>query len=211
MRREFVVAILVPVVCVTVVALMSSCIIDPRTGTIVVTERVVHELEENLDEPTVGSRAVCDDFKEKVEAILEKYDCELADIKDISMVCGAYKVVNCPSGGHDWTIKSKVTVRRQDDPNGPVTDGPEVFVNMTTQSLKKAKNKWIPADLREKGVRVIDRALDDLVEGVDPTLILEMVCDTITPPPSPSDPLIFTWRAEVTFQVVLKLNLKNKK
>ena len=34
-------------------------------------------------------------------------------------------------------------------------------------------------------------------------MVLQMVGGTITPAPSPSDPLSFSWRATVTFQVVI--------
>jgi hypothetical protein len=85
----------------------------------------------------------------------------------------------------------------------PPTDGPETFVNFTTQSLKDAKGKPIYADLNSAGVAVVDRALQAILAGEDPRIVVRMNSDNITPAPSPTDPLDFMWLAEVEFQIVI--------
>jgi hypothetical protein len=139
---------------------------------------------------------------------LDDNGAKLSDIQSITMVAGEYKVA-APSGAtHDWAVSGVVTMRRQDDPMGPVTEGPATFVNMTSQSLKAAKSKPVPADLNSAGVAIVNHALTDLKAGGDPRLVVEMVSDNIVPAPSPSDPLEFSWLAQVTFQVVINAKVK---
>jgi len=84
-------------------------------------------------------------------------------------------------------------------------------VDLTSQSLKAAQGKAVPADLNSAGVALVDRALDDLLTGQTPRLILTMEGGTITPAPSLVDPLSFAWRACVAFQIVIDKNKKNGK
>ncbi len=91
---------------------------------------------------------------------------------------------------------------------GPVTDGPKVFINMFNQSLADAKAKPIPASLDTAGVNLVNRALADLLEGMNPRLVIAMQSSNIVPAPSISDPLDFSWLAEVTFQAVIDVDTK---
>jgi hypothetical protein len=168
----------------------------------VVTDKVSVKLDEYRTNGTLGSAVVTQEFANDVCQLLDKYDCKIKDVKRINIVSGTYEVVRPSHARHDWVITSQVTIKRQDDPNGAVTDGPAVFVNLTSQSLKAAK-KPVPADLNSAGVALVNRALDDLLKGQKPRLILKMEGGTITPTPTPADPLSFSWRACVTMQVVI--------
>jgi hypothetical protein len=189
-------------------ALASGCVYDSLSSQVVVTEKVNVVFKEYREGPSIGSVVVADQFKMRLEDILEDNGAKLSDIQSITMVAGEYKVAMPSMAAHDWTVSGVVTMRRQDDPMGPVTEGPATFVNMTSQSLIAAKVKPIPADLNSAGVAVVNHALTDLKNGGDPRLIVEMVSDNIVPAPSPSDPLEFSWLAQVTFQVVINVKVK---
>jgi hypothetical protein len=201
MRRVAFVSIVLPVL--SILALAGGCVYDDMSSEMVVTEQVSVTLDEYRESGTLGSTVVVAEFADEVYKMLEKYDSKIKDIKSINLVSGTYQVARPSTAPHDWVITSPVTVRRQDDPMGLVTDGPATFVNMTNQSLQAAKGKAVPADLNSAGVALIKRALDDLLLGQDPRIVLKMDGGTITPVPTPSDPLSFSWRATVTFQVVI--------
>lgn len=204
MRRVAFALVVLPVL--SILALAGGCVYDDMSSEMVVTEQVSVTLDEYRESGTLGSAVVVAEFADDVYKMLEKYDSKIKDIKSINVVSGTYRVARPSKAAHDWVITSPVTVRRQDDPMGPVTDGPATFVNMTSQSLRDAQGKAVPADLNSAGAALIKRALDDLLLGKNPRLILKMDGGTITPAPTPSDPLSFSWRATVTFQVVIKKN-----
>jgi hypothetical protein len=194
-------AVVLPVL--GVLALAGGCVYDDMSSEMVVTEQVSVTLDEYRESGTLGSAVVVAEFADDVYKMLEKYDSNIKDIKSINIVSGTYRVAKPSQAAHDWVITGPVTVRRQDDPMGPVTDGPATFVNMTRQSLRAAQGAPIYADLNSAGVALIKRALDDLLLGQDPRLLLQMEGGTIEPTPTPGDPLSFTWRTTVTFQVVI--------
>jgi hypothetical protein len=187
-----------PVLCVLVLA--SGCVYDDLSSEMVVTETVKISLDEYRTSPTLGSAVVCDDFADRVYKLLEKHDTKVKDIRSIHIVSGTYMVQRL-SSDHDWTISSAVTIKRRD-----VSDGPATFVNMTDQSLMAAEDMAIYADLNSDGIALVDRALDDLVSGGNPELVLTMEGGSVTPEPTMMDPLDFKWRVAVTFQVVVDKN-----
>lgn len=186
----------------------SGCVYDSLSSQVVVTEKVNVQFREYRESPSIGSAVVIDTFKERLMDALEENNADLEDIESITMVAGEYKVAAPSRATHDWTVSGVVTMRRQDDPMGPVTEGPATFVDMTTQPLSTAKGKPVPADLNSAGVMIVNHALADLKAGGDPRLVVEMVSDNIVPAPSPSDPLAFSWLAQVTFQVVIHVDVK---
>jgi hypothetical protein len=191
----------------SLLVLTSGCVYDELATQVVVTETIVVQYTEYRENPFIGSAVVADTWRERLLDSLEDYGASIEDVQSITVVSGEYKMTKPFKGTHDWTVTGKVTVRRQDDPMGPVTDGPADFVNMTTQSLWDASGRPTPADLNSAGVAVIDRALQDLLAGGDPRLIVEMVSDDITPAPTMSDPLEFNWLARVTFQAVVDVDM----
>jgi hypothetical protein len=191
----------------SVLLLANGCVYDSLRSEVVVTEKVVVQYTEYRESPSIGSAVVADTWRQRLLDALDEYGADIGDVQSITVVSGEYKTTKPSKADHDWTVTGKVTVRRQDDPMGPVTDGPADLVNMTTQSLFGAKGKPVPADLNSAGVEVINRALQDLLAGGNPRLIVEMVSDNVTPAPSPSDPLEFQWQARVTFQAVVDVDV----
>lgn len=193
-----------------VLLMANGCVYDSLRSEVVVTEKVVVQYTEYRESPDIGSAVVADTWRQRLLDKLDDYGAKIEDVKSISVVSGEYKTTMPSKAAHDWMVTGKVTVRRQDDPMGPVTAGPADFVNMTNQSLNAAKGKPIPASLNSAGVAVIDAALQDLLMGGNPRLIVEMVSDNVVPAPSPSDPLKFSWLAMVTFQAVVDVDMAGK-
>lgn len=191
--------------------LMGGCIYDDMTSEVVITEQICVSFTDYRESPELGSSVVSDRFRERIMERIGEYGADLEDIVSISVVSGTYHVTKPPKSDpkHDWTITASVTISRQDDPSGPVTDGPALFIPTTSQSLLDAKGKPTPADMNAAGVDVINRALADLLEGMNPRLVLTMVDGTVDPAPSPEDPLTFKWNACVTFQAVVDMTLYN--
>jgi hypothetical protein len=185
----------------------SGCIYDASTGEVVITEKICVSLDEYRESNTLGSSVVSDKFRERILMRIAAYGATLDDIESIVMVSGTYQVTKPASkqNEHDWTITAAVNISRQDDPMGPVTDGPALFVNETSQSLLDAKGKPTYADLNSAGVELVNRALEDLLDGADPRLVLTLIPGGIDPAPSPSDPLSFKWNACVEFQAVVNV------
>jgi hypothetical protein len=191
---------------ICVLGLVSGCLYDPPSGTVVITEKVVCQFDEYRTIPTIGSAVVADDFKEKLMSALEREGFKLEDVQSITMVSGAYKVSKPSKATHDWVITGTVKISRQDDPMSPPTSGPSPFIDMFNQSLRAAKARPVRANLNAEGVALVNRALAGLLEGMDPRLIITMESSNIVPAPSASDPMEFSWLAEVTFKAVIKVN-----
>ncbi|UCG50718.1 MAG: hypothetical protein JSW58_10970 [Candidatus Latescibacterota bacterium] len=197
--------VVLPVFCLLTLA--GGCVYDDLTSEMVVTEKICVTLDEYRESGTLGSAVVCDQIADRVYKLLDKHNSKVKDIKSIGVISGTYRAARPSQADHDWTITSEVTIKRQDNPAGPVTDGPETFVNLTSQSLRAAQGGPIYADLNSDGVGLIARALGDLLLGEDPRLIVTMEGGTIDPEPTPADPLSFSWRVCVTFQVVIEKHL----
>ena len=204
MNKAILKLLILPVFCV--LALSSGCVYDELQTEVVVTEKINVQFDEYRESPAIGSAVVVDDFKMKLMAKLDEHGVELEDVISITMVSGEYKVTK-PSKTHDWAVTGEVTIKRQDNPSVPATEGPEIFVNLTSQSLFDANGKPVPADLNSAGVGVINNALADLMTGGDPRLVVTMESDDITPAPTPSDPLEFRWMAMIVFQIVIDVSV----
>lgn len=197
--------ILLPVVCVLLLA--GGCVYDDLSSEMVVTEKIVVQYNDYRESPDICCSVADARWRTRLLDALDKHGAELSDIQSITMVGGLYKVARPPKSSHDWTVEGTVTIERQDDASLPPTDGPATFVNFTTQSLKGAKSKPVRADLNSAGVDVVDRALQAILNGEDPRMVVRMVSDDITPAPSPTDPLDFMWLAEVEFQIVIDVSM----
>jgi hypothetical protein len=188
-----------------VLATAGGCIYNELTGEVVVTEKICVQFEETRTDPNFYTYEVDNRFRERLMELLDENGATLEDIRGVNVVSGTYKVTK-PTTGHDWAISGNVSVARQDVPGDPYSDGPEPLINLMGQSLDEAKGKPIAAVLIADGVAVIDRALEAVIAGEDPRLILIMESGNVVPAPSPADPLEFNWLACVTFQIVLEVS-----
>jgi hypothetical protein len=188
---------------ICLIAALTSCIYDPQTGTIVVSEKICVNMDQYETDGDIGARAVCDKFRESLMADIEKHGATLDDVNDISVTSATYKMVKLE--GHDWHLTADVKVSRVD-----VSDGPATLVSFSNQSIDALNSKPTTAALNAAGVALLNRALDDLLAGGDPQVVIELVDESIVPVPSVSDPLAFKWLACVEFQAVVDVSSKKK-
>ena len=97
-----------------------------------------------------------------------------------------------------------IDIARQDVPDGAYEDGPAPLTKFWKQSLKALKGRPTDAKLYDGGVKVVNHALASLLDGEDPRLVLLINNETVTPTPSPSDPMEFTVNVCIKFQTVIK-------
>ena len=188
---------------ICLVAALTSCIYDPQTGTIVVSEKICVNMDQYETDGDIGARAVCDKFRERLLDDINSHGATMDDIVDISVTSATYKLIKLK--GHDWHLTADVKVSRVD-----VSDGPATLVSFSNQSIDDLSGKPTNAALNAAGVELLNRALDDLLAGGDPQVAIELVDESIVPVPSMSDPLEFKWLACVEFQAVVDVSSKKK-
>ncbi len=182
-----------------------GCIYDELTGEIVVTDKVCVQFEETRTDPNFTSYVVDHRFHDRLMQLLDESGYTLEDVRNANVVSGTYKMTKPPvKKSHDWIFSGNVKVARQDIPGGPYDDGPEPLLNLINQSLYVTRGKPTNAVLIADGVAVIDRALEAVIDGEDPRLILIMESGNVVPAPTMDDPCEFLWNACVTFQVVVE-------
>jgi len=112
------------------------------------------------------------------------------------MIGATFKAINVTP--KDARATADITISRQD-----VSDGPAAFVSFNNTLLRSLQGKPTDATMNAAGVALVDRALADLLGGSDPTLVLTVNNETITPTPTAGSPLDFTVRVAVRFQAVV--------
>lgn len=185
----------------------AGCVYDNTD--LVITENVCVNLEETQTSGNFGTFVVADQFKEQLQKRLKEHGKSEKDIKAIHMVGAAFKAMSVKP--HDWTVDATIDIGRQDVEAGPFEDGPAPFVVFTDQSLLALTGAPNQADLHADGVALVNRALESLVGGEDPRLVLLVKNESVTPTPSVSDPMQFKILACVKFQVVIDAGKGGKK
>ena len=181
----------------------AGCVVD--NSDLVITDKVCVTIDEVQTDGEFSTFVVVDDFKDALNKKLEQYGKTPKDVKSIHMVSGTFKSVKVDD--HDWTVSAVVNIARQDDPNEAYTDGPAPLVVFEDQSLEDLKGQ--PADLDAAGVAIVNEALDDLLNGDDPRLVMIVSNESVDPTPTSDDPMAFTTTACVQFQIVITGNVSN--
>ena len=163
---------------------------------LVVTDVISANIVEHETTGSFSTFTVVDDFKIQLEKALEKAGKKTADVKSIHMIGATFQTMSISP--KDARATADITIARQD-----VSDGPAAFVSFNNTLLKSLQGKPTDAVMNADGVALVDRALADLLEGGDPTLVLTVNNETITPTPTPEAPLDFTVRVNVKFQAVI--------
>jgi hypothetical protein len=200
MRKPFLKVALIPAVLLLVFASGCNLVDSPDTDAalgngppIVIQEEFCVTFSEYRTSGTFQSEIVAEEFAAQISAWLDAngvLDLNIIKIRQIFQSGGR---IVLPQGytGHPWDITSAVTIQREDIPDEP-------------QEWLRAQTVTLPDDLldpgyvprfRFRGVKTINRALEDLAAGGDPMLRVTMVTTDVDPEPSPSDPLVFTWDA----------------
>ena len=203
MRKRFLTIALVPAV--LLLAMASGCnMVDSPSATLDTEDYVIKEefcvtFNENRTSGNFQSEIVCDQFRTDIEAWIAGAGVQYSDIckimtNDVRICLPTYE-------GHDWDVTSKVNIERLD-----INDGPHTLLKLQTVTIpdtydqdgfcKKPKSNY-------RGIRVINRALEDLVAGGNPLLQVTMAMTDVDPEPSQNDPLVFSWDACVTVLAVV--------
>ena len=190
----------------SLLAFSAGCVLNDSD--LVITDNICVDIDEVQTDGSFSTFVVADDFSQQLDKKLAQYGKSKKDVKDIYVVGGAFKTVKV--NPHDWTVTAQVDIARQDDPNSGYTDGPAPLVSFTNQSLKALKGQ--PANLQAGGVTVVNNALDALLNGEHPRLVMIVNNESVTPTPTESVPMEFRTDACVRFQVVIaKTNGGGKK
>jgi hypothetical protein len=183
----------------------SGCVFDH--GDLVINETVCVTFDQEFTSGSFSTFVVVDEFKEQLLAKLTEHGRTLDDVKSVHMVSGTYKTQALQ--GKDWKVTADIFIARQDDPNAQgYSDGPALFTDFYRQSLKKLQGSPKDADLTADGVELIDRALESLLDGEDPRLILIVENESVSPEPSVSEPMEFKLKTCVKFQAIVKSDRK---
>jgi len=182
----------------------AGCVYD---GTdLVITENVCVNLDEYQTTGNFGTFVVADVFKERFEQKLRENGKSAKDVKAIHMVSATFKAMDVKP--HDWTVTANIDIARQDVEEGAYEDGPAPFVTFSNQSLNGLTGAPNEAQMNAAGVALVNRALESLVDGEDPRLVMLVKNESVTPTPSTSDPMQFRMLACVKFQVVVDAGKK---
>jgi hypothetical protein len=181
---------------VGLIAAGGGCVMEERTVDVVVTDETCADFTVNEQAASFVLTAYVDLANTLSEALLDN-DASREDIVSARIVSMTYGVTAFDQS-HDWMTTGSLTVERYDK-----TDGPYTILEYTSQSVQEALGKKIPANLNSDGVGVINRALEDYVAGENPTLIFKFNNVSVSPLPSASDPIVFTWQPCLMTQVVV--------
>ena len=179
------------------VALLGSCL-DEKVLELVLTGETYATFVENETSADNPEIAVVD-VAEEIRNILEENGYTTGDLEDAFVTSVSYGVMSIPSSQtHDWVLSGQIRVSRD---GGPAV----VIVNYTSQSVQAALGQKIAATLEPLGVDLINDALDDFINNNEnPILTFEVQHGTILPnTPTPTDPMVFDWRAWLAIQVIL--------
>ena len=172
----------------------AGCIMNQSD--LVVTDEISVNVSDHETTGTFSTFTVVDDFKDQLEKALAKAGKKTTDVKSIHMIGATFKAIAVSP--QDTRATADITIGRQD-----VSDGPAAFVHFNNTLLKSLQGKPTDAQMDAAGVALVDRALAALLGGADPTLVLTVNNETVTPTPSAGSPLDFTVRVAVRFQAVV--------
>jgi len=188
------------VIAVAGILLASAGCVYNKTD-LVISENVCVTIDEYETTGSFSTFVVCDKFKEQLAKKLKDYGKSEKDVKAIYMTSATFKAMDVKP--HDWNITANIDIARQDDPGAGYDAGPAPFVSFTDQSLLALQGGPTDADMHADGVSLVNDALESLVDGEDPRLVLLVTNESVTPTPSTSDPMEFKILACVRFQVVI--------
>jgi hypothetical protein len=178
-----------------VAALVGAGCLEEKVLEIVLTGETYADFTENETSADNPETAVVD-VAEEIRDILEDNGYSTDDLTGAFVTSVHYGVTSF-SQSHDWVLSGQIRVAR--DGGAPV-----VLVDYASQSVQGALGQKIAAPLEQAGVDLINTALEDFLTGANPVLSFEVEHGTIAPnTPTPTDPMIFNWRAWLAIQVIV--------
>lgn len=180
---------------VLVALLVPSCIMEEKVLEIVFVGEAAADFSEDEDSADEPETALIN-IAAELDSILIENEVSKSEIEDAFVTSVHYGVTSFDQD-HDWTIAGAVSVRRV-DLGGVFTP----IANYTSVSVEGALGQKIAVALVQSGVDVVNAALDDFLQNQLPILEFQVLSDNIVPPPSPSDTMVFDWRAWLAVQLI---------
>lgn len=180
----------------TLVALSIPGCLEDKLLDVVLTGETYADFSEDETGTDVPETAIVD-VGDQIRDILEENDYSTSEIEDAFVTSVFYGVTSFDQS-HDWVLTGAISVRRLD----PVPGGFVPIVNYSAQSVQAALGQKIPAQLEQSGVDVVNQAMDDFLAGQNPVLEFQLFHGTIAPTPSLVDPMVFSWRAWLSIQLI---------
>jgi len=184
---------LIMTLAVCLVPLVAAGCLDEKVLQIVLTGETSADLSQNETTENWTEAAVID-MGSEIRDILEDNGYDSGDLWGAHVTSVSYGVTTF-SQAHDWEISGTITVTY----NGNT----QTIINYTSQSVQAALGQKIPAPLEPGGVALINQALEDFLDGIDPLLAFTINNGSTSPSPSVEDPMVFEWRAWLAIQVIV--------
>jgi hypothetical protein len=150
------------------------------------------------------------DYGQEISDILAENDYARTDLEAITLTSAFYGVTQY-NGGTNWVISGVIRVRRTDADATPAEQNYVTITNYSQVSIPAALDKKLQADLNQAGVGLLNQALADFLIGDNPILEfqIESLSADISPDPSVANPMMFTWKAWLVFQILLNQEIEN--
>lgn len=191
--RTLICSVLALLLCVLVVG--QGCVLEDKVVELVLNGETCVEFEEYHESISWNTPMVLD-YADEIREILEDNDIDISKMEKAVVKSVTYEVTAL-AGTHDWDISGFITVQRG-------AGEAKKVVNYTEQSLMEVFGEPKYADLAAAGVAILNGALASFLADPYSPIILtfEVDNDTVTPAPTPSDPLDFVWEACVKIQII---------
>jgi hypothetical protein len=173
----------------------SGCILEEKVVDIVLTGETCAEFEEDHASGDFSSESVLA-YGQEINEILEDNDLDRSDISSATVMGGSYEVTDF-SHTHDWIVSGSILVERVD-----IADGPDTLLGYTSQSVSEALGTQIWAELESDGVRLLDDALLDFLNGGMPVLKFTVANAATTPEPDGSNRIVFDWKTCIALHII---------
>ncbi len=185
-----------------IAAISSNCIMEDRVVEVVLSDSTCAGWYEYHTSASYVNDATLD-YASEIDRILADNDLSRDDLVSAHVVNVTYELTDF-SHTHDWEVTGYVTVERSD-----IADGPAQVFEYTDETISVAKvGTVVNAPLTEGGVGILNRALADYIEGGNPVLVFRVSNSGVSPSPSVSDPIQFTWQACIYIQVITTMDVE---
>jgi hypothetical protein len=174
----------------------SGCFLEDKVIELVVTGETCADFQEDEDSASWNTPRTLD-YAEQIQSILDDNGLHRSDIEEAKVTSATYTITQY-SDVDEWTISGAITVKRE------YTGEPAVIVTYTDQDVNTGVvDIQYVADLESDGVDILNQALTDFINGVNPIITFEVVNDTVVPAPTPENRLVFNWEACIKLHIVV--------
>jgi hypothetical protein len=195
-------ALIIPIV---ITLGLGGCLLEDRTVQIVLNSDHCEEFPEDHGSDS-WTRSETVELGEDLDQLLADNEISVEDIDSVFVTSGTYDVIEFPEIDHDWTLTGAIQIERTDiSSSGPITLIASIPVSVEAEYHSGPQS--IP--LEPAAVALINQALEDYLNGAaTPEFELSVVMGNIEPDPTPTDRIVFTWKACLLVQVVTELEVE---